>query len=104
MANKSQPFHEVIFDICAKQVIPVDMKDDKDIDLIKMLCTSSLDALHNIQEKPIMAKRPNEVGNKIEPYIQNAINSDDKYRASKLTCPLITGPRSIRQSCLIIKL
>ena len=83
MANESQPFHKVIFDICAKQVIPVDMKDDKDIDLIKMLCNSSLDALHNIQEKPIMAKRPNEVGNKIEPYIQNAINSYDKYHASK---------------------
>ena len=73
--------HELILQICGNKVFPVDLKNKDDVKLVKTLCEVAIDTIHEIKAVPITAKRVNEVGNKIEPYIKRGINKYNGYTA-----------------------
>ena len=78
----TKPFHEIIFDICGKQVIPFDVTDSRNVafrDDLRQVC---MDACRTLKDNPIVSKRVNEVGNKIEPYVVRSFNSIGGYTAS----------------------
>ncbi len=78
----TKPFHEIIFDICGKRVIPFDVADSRDAAFRDGLNQACIDTCHELRENPIVSKRANEVGNKIESYVMRSLNSLDGYTAS----------------------
>ena len=77
-----KPLQDVIKDICGHDVFPINAhRDDKE--LIKHLSLAARYAAEAMLAEPIKSRRPNEVGNKIEPYIINAINQIPLYQAEK---------------------
>ena len=74
---KDVPFNLVIEAMTGKKVISFDFtKPDhqKALDLLKQ---TALNAGIQINKTGILRPRPNEVGNDIEPYVRNALNSLD---------------------------
>ncbi|MCY4038840.1 MAG: hypothetical protein OXF09_05225 [Hyphomicrobiales bacterium] len=75
----TKPFHEIIFDICGKRVIPFDVADSRDAAFLDVLNQVCKDTCRVLKDKPIVSKRVNEVGNKIESYVVDLFNSFDGY-------------------------
>jgi len=83
---KNIPFNLVIENICGYKVIPFNHKNKQDIQILETLIIVANTAGGEINEKGIIRTRPNEVGNDIELFVQNALNSADyKARRPKTT-------------------
>ena len=78
----TKPFHEIIFEICGNKVIPFDGNNPQDVVLKDDLYRAFMDAYDDLKSNPIISNRPNEVGNKIEPYVITALNKLKNYKAS----------------------
>ena len=78
----TKPFHEIIFDICGKQVIPFNVDDSRDVAFRADLNRVCKDTCRVLKDEPIVSKRVNEVGNRIESYVVDLFNSLDGYKAS----------------------
>ena len=79
---RSQKFHEAIWEICRKQVIPLNRRSPKDRALLKDTHRVALQVCNSLQQAPIVSKRVNEVGNKIEKPVIDSFNRLQKYNAS----------------------
>lgn len=77
----TKPLHQVIHDLCGKAVVPLDLNDAEDRLLVAALKDGLRTVIDVLKRTPIESNRPNEVGNKIEPYVVDAINKNPKYRA-----------------------
>jgi hypothetical protein len=83
---KDIPFNLVIETLTGKKVLSFDLKDsdhNKVLDLLKQIALMSGKA---INKTGILRPRPNEVGNDIEPFIKDSLNS------MKLNADVPTGP------------
>ena len=78
---KNKPLHEVIYDLCGKKVIPLNPKNQRDRLLVAALQGSLRTVIKTLKRTPIESGRPNEVGNKIETYVIDAINEKQGYHA-----------------------
>lgn len=78
----SKPFYEIIFDICGKHVIPFNIDDPRDVGLRDDIYKVCMDTCRFLKEEPIISRRVNEVGNKIEPYVRHFFNLLEGYKAS----------------------
>ena len=78
----TKPFHEIIFEICGNKVIPFDGNNPQDVVLKDDIERAFMDAYHDLKSNPIISNRPNEVGNKIEPYVMKSLNTLEGYMAS----------------------
>ncbi len=67
------PFPLAIKAISGHEVIPFDKDDSDDRFLLKKLTEAALLAGKEAQSKGIKSKRPNEVGNYIEPFVKKAL-------------------------------
>jgi len=74
---KDIPFNLVIETMTGKKVIPFDSKNPDHKKVLTLLKKSALIAGKEINKKGILRLRPNEVGNDIEPFVRNALNSLD---------------------------
>lgn len=72
---KDIPFNLVIEAMTGKKVISFDFKKPDHQEVLKLLKQSALNAGKEINKTGILRPRPNEVGNDIEPYVRNALNS-----------------------------
>lgn len=72
---KDLPFSLVIEELSGHKVIPFDKHDPKDKTLLRNLLRVADIAFHNVNKRGIIRSRPNEVGNDIEPYVKDALNS-----------------------------
>jgi len=79
---KNIPLKLVIESISGCKVIPFNKEDNKDQDVLKKLVEVAKVAGVNINKKGIARKRPNEVGNDIEPYVLSALQQLG-YRAKR---------------------
>ena len=78
----SKKFHEVIWGICEKRIIPLDRQNPGDASLIDDAHGVAMDVCTFLKKEPIVSDRVNEVGNKIEPYVINFFNRLPSYNAS----------------------
>jgi hypothetical protein len=69
------PFNLVIEAMTGRKVISFDFAKSDHQEVLKLLKQSALNAGKEINETGILRPRPNEVGNDIEPYVRNALNS-----------------------------
>lgn len=72
---KDIPFNLVIESMTGKKVISFDSTSSDHKDVLKLLKQSALNAGKEINKTGILRPRPNEVGNDIEPYVRDALNS-----------------------------
>jgi len=72
---KDIPFNLVIEAMTGKKVISFDFTKPDHQEVLKLLRQSALNAGKEINKAGILRERPNEVGNDIEPYVRNALNS-----------------------------
>jgi hypothetical protein len=72
---KDIPFPIAIKAISGHQVIPFDKNNKDDKNLLQILTKAMNIALQNAFNEGIETDRPNEVGNHIEPFVREAINS-----------------------------
>jgi len=72
---KDIPFNLVIEAMTGKKVIAFDFTKTDHKDILKLLRQSALKAGKNINKTGILRPRPNEVGNDIESYVRDALNS-----------------------------
>ncbi|MGC9036161.1 MAG: hypothetical protein ACP5K7_10060 [Verrucomicrobiia bacterium] len=72
---KDIPFNLVIEAMTSKKVISFDFKKQDHQEVLKLLKQSAVNAGKEINKTGILRPRPNEVGNDIEPYVRNALNS-----------------------------
>ena len=70
---KNITFSEVIRNLAQKDVIPIDMRSNEDLALIDTLNKAAQSVLNETISNPIINKRVNEVGNKIEAYVERAV-------------------------------
>jgi len=70
---KNIPLNLVIESISGYKVIPFNKEDSKDQEVLKKLVEVAKVAGSNINRRGITRKRPNEVGNDIEPYVLSAL-------------------------------
>ena len=77
-----RPLHEVIHDICCKKVIRFKKNNQQDKDLKKAIERACMDTYKDLKKKPVVAKRPNEAGNKIEAQVRKALKNLKGYTAS----------------------
>ena len=75
------PLKLVIEGISGFQIIPFDIEDAKDQTVLANLKKACAAAGKNVNTKGILRPRPNEVGNDIEPFVQDALRSVG-YKAS----------------------
>ena len=85
MHGETKTLKEIAKNLWQTNIIPVNPNDDKDRQLIDDLKKATVATLADIKRQPIYKRRPNEVGNAIEPYIENAINRLDGYKAQRPT-------------------
>ena len=78
-----RPLHEVIHDICGKKVIRFKKTNQQDKDLKNAIERACKNTCKDLKTNPIVANRPNEVGNKIEPYVMKFLNKIKGYTASR---------------------
>lgn len=71
---KNIPLNLVIESISGCEIIPFDNKDPNDIEVLKDLTRVAEKSGQVINIKGIESRRPNEVGNYIEPYVRDALN------------------------------
>jgi len=83
MTDSGTPLHKVIKNIFGRKVFKIDTGDSRDAVLVRDLQEALGQARRAMVEKPIQSKRPNEVGNYIEPYVLAALNQMPGYRAEK---------------------
>lgn len=67
------PLNLVIQAMCGCKILPFDVTDPKDRQLLEKLKKVSQIAGENVNRRGITRPRPNEVGNDIEPYVKNAL-------------------------------
>jgi len=67
------PFHLAIRALYRRKVIPLNLKEDKDVQLIETLSQVAQIAGENANRKGIFRSRPNEVGNDIEKFVREAL-------------------------------
>jgi hypothetical protein len=72
---KDIPFNIVIEAMTGKKVISFDFTKQEHQMVLRLLKQSALSAGKEINKTGILRTRPNEVGNDIEPYVRNALNS-----------------------------
>ena len=72
---KDIPFNLVIEAITGKKVISFDFNNQDHMKVLELLKQSALIAGKKINENGILRPRPNEVGNDIESYVREALNS-----------------------------
>ncbi len=72
---KDIPFNLVIEVMTGKKVISFDFTKADHKKVLDLLKQSALNAGREINKTGILRPRPNEVGNDIEPYVRNALNS-----------------------------
>ncbi len=72
---KDIPFNLVIEAMTGKKVISFNLKNSDHQKVLELLKQSALSAGKEINKTGILRPRPNEVGNDIEPYVRNALNS-----------------------------
>lgn len=89
---KDIPFNLVIETMTGKKVISFDFKDSDHKKVLKLLKQTALISGNEINKTGILRPRPNEVGNDIEPFIKNTLNS------LKLNADVPTGPSGNRKS------
>ena len=74
MPLKNIPLNIVIEALSGSKIISYNENDSQDKIILKKLTTVSKSAGLNINVNGISRRRPNEVGNDIEPFIKNALN------------------------------
>lgn len=74
---KDIPFNLVIEAMTGKKVISFGFTKSDHQKVLQLLKQSALNAGKEINKTGILRPRPNEVGNDIEPYVKNALNSLD---------------------------
>lgn len=72
---KDIPFNLVIEAMTGKKVISFDFKNSGHQKILDSLKLAALNAGKEINKTGILRSRPNEVGNDIEPYVKNSLNS-----------------------------
>jgi len=72
---KDIPLSVVIQCLTGHKVIPYDPKDPKDRKLLKVISQAAQITMDQVNSAGIVRPRPNEVGNDIEPYVKQALNS-----------------------------
>lgn len=72
---KDIPFPIAIKAISGHKVIPFDKGNKQDLDLLDKLCQAADIAGKQAFQDGIFRKRPNEVGNDIEPYVKEALKA-----------------------------
>jgi len=72
---KDIPFNLVIEAMTGKKVLSFDFTRPDHQEVLKLLKQAALNAGKEINKTGILRPRPNEVGNDIEPYVRNALNS-----------------------------
>lgn len=72
---KDIPFNLVIEAMTGKKVISFDFTNSDHQNILDFLKQSAMTAGKEINRTGILRPRPNEVGNDIEPYVRNALNS-----------------------------
>lgn len=70
---KDIPFSVVIKTLSNKAVIPIDTQSNSDSDLVGLISEGAKKVGAELLNNPIINKRVNEVGNKIEPIVQKAL-------------------------------
>lgn len=69
------PFNLVIESMTGKKVLPFDAKSSEHCGILVHLKETALLVGKEINREGILRSRPNEVGNDIEPFVRNAMNS-----------------------------
>lgn len=72
---KDIPFNIVIETMTGKKVLLFDFQNSEHKELLKILKQVAVNAAQAINKSGILRPRPNEVGNDIEPFVKNALNS-----------------------------
>ena len=72
---KGIPFHIAVKALYGHEVLPLDLKDEKDAQLIKELSHAAQIAGKNANRRGIFRNRPNEVGNDMEIFVKAALQS-----------------------------
>jgi len=72
---KDIPFNLVIEAMTGKKVLSFDFTKQEHQEVLGLLKQSAVNAGKEINKAGILRPRPNEVGNEIEPYVRNALNS-----------------------------
>lgn len=89
---KDIPFNLVIETMTGKRVISFDFKDYDHKKVLELLKQTALISGKAINKTGILRPRPNEVGNDIEPFVKNALNS------LELNADVPTGPSGNKKS------
>ncbi len=71
------PFNLVIEAMTGRKVLTFDFKNSEHKDILELLKQTAIKAGKKINKNGILRARPNEVGNDIESYIKDALNSLD---------------------------
>lgn len=71
---KNIPFSLVMESLSDYKIIPFNEKDKNDIETLNILKKVAVEAGNEINKNGIISNRPNEVGNKIEEFVRNALN------------------------------
>ena len=71
---KDIPFPLVINSISGKEVIPFSSEKTEDIELLNLIEKSIIDAGQSMLQNGVYAKRVNEIGNAIEPFVRVSLN------------------------------
>lgn len=72
---KDIPFNLVIEAMTGRKVIPFDLNDSINKEVLTLLRKSAIKAGKEVNKNGILRKRPNEVGNDIEFFVREALNS-----------------------------
>ncbi|MEK9170142.1 MAG: restriction endonuclease [Patescibacteria group bacterium] len=72
---KEVPFNLVIEGLSGRKIIPFNRKDKKDNILLGKIMKAANLAGKEVNKGGIIRPRPNEVGNDIEPFVKNALNT-----------------------------
>jgi len=78
----------VIEGLSGYKIIPFDIKNKMDVDLLNTLKKVAKKAGREVNKTGIIRSRPNEVGNDIEPFVKNALN---EFKMPATTPQTITG-------------
>jgi hypothetical protein len=89
---KDIPFNLVIETMTGKKVLSFDFKNSDHKEILNLLKQVALKSGREINKTGILRVRPNEVGNDIEPFVRNALNS------LNLKADIPTGPNGNKKS------
>lgn len=82
---KGVSLRDVIESLYGFKVLSFDKSDKKDIVVLGVLKRAADDAAKSVNKKGITMSRPNEVGNAMEPFVEQALNNLDYKTGSPLT-------------------